>query len=75
MDCEWEVPRAYCTVCKRPLSSHRMSQGCSDEVAAVTRPVSGDGTGNPLQVIRTRPEARNLYLPSGQYAGEVQLIR
>jgi hypothetical protein len=49
-----------------------MSQSCSGEVAAVTQPVKGDGPRNPLQVIRTWPEARILYVPFRQYTEEVQ---
>jgi hypothetical protein len=41
MDCDWEVPASYCTVCKRPLRSHRRGWNCSDELSPVA---FNDGT-------------------------------
>jgi len=43
MDCDWEVPASYCTVCKRPLSSHRRGRSCSGEIATVVQPDKNDG--------------------------------
>jgi hypothetical protein len=63
MDCDWEVPAAYCIVCRRPLSSHRMSRDCSGK---------GDGVRIPLPVVLVYSEEHNPYLPSARNAEEVQ---
>ena len=63
IDCDWEVPAAYCIVCKRPLSSHRIGLDCVGK---------GGGLRIPLQEVLFYSEAHNPYLPSTRNAGEAQ---